>query len=159
MDEGATCTNRAPDLSLSDRVRRVATNDDKMLSDQALTQLCKAVLLPRCRLIVGARLSRHRDYVDDVVQDVIVRLVQRLQQIRAAREPASVQDAKAWVAGAALRACSDFLRKQHPLRTHLAHACAIDVVNPQQCVCGEDRTVAWCVAGTSAAPCPNYPKR
>jgi DNA-directed RNA polymerase specialized sigma24 family protein len=91
-------------------------------SEQALAQLCTEVLFPECRIVVRARLWRHREDVEDVTQDVVLRLVRRLRQIRVDADHSPIRDVAEWAMGAASKACSDFLRKEHPLRTHLANA-------------------------------------
>jgi DNA-directed RNA polymerase specialized sigma24 family protein len=91
-------------------------------AERTLTQLCVEVLLPSCRLIVRARLWRHRDDVEDVIQEVVTRLVARVRAVRASGDHSSIRGVGEWAMGAASRACSDFLRKEHPLRTHLSNA-------------------------------------
>jgi hypothetical protein len=87
----------------------------------ALARLCSEVLLPRCRLVVRARLWRHREEVEDVTHDVVTRLIRSIQQMRGGDDVSRVRCVTDWAAGAATKACSAFLRKEHPLRTHFAN--------------------------------------
>lgn len=89
-------------------------------SEEALTLCCSEVLLPICQRVVRSRLWRHDEDVQDVVHDVLVRLIRRLREVRTSGDASSLRDATLWAMGAASKACSDFLRKEHPVRTHLA---------------------------------------
>jgi DNA-directed RNA polymerase specialized sigma24 family protein len=91
-------------------------------SAEALAILCERVLRPACRVVARGRLGRYRDYVEDVTQDALARIVSRLQTIRADGNASLIKNVTAWTMGAASSVCSDFLRKEHPLRTHLANA-------------------------------------
>jgi hypothetical protein len=103
-----------------ERLREYLTAADER-SDATLAVLYSEVLLPRCRLVVRARLARHIDDVDDVTHEVVLRLIRRLQEMRAVGDVDGVRSVTEWAAGAATKACSAFLRKEHPLRTHLAN--------------------------------------
>ena len=87
-----------------------------------LAEFCTEVLLPMCRLVVRARLWRYREYEEDITQEVVMGLVRRLGQIRLAADHSSIRGTAEWAMRAASNACSGFLRKEHPLRTHLANA-------------------------------------
>ena len=105
----------------NDLLRRYfyASDDD---AEQILNEFYLKVLLPLCQRVVRARLPRHRDDVEDVTQDTVLRLVARVKQVRASGDHSSIRDVAKWAMGAASKACSDFLRTKHLLRTHLANA-------------------------------------
>jgi len=92
---------------------------DKLILEQAAPSVIQ-VLRYKLKFYIGkgGRSSANPD-AEDLYQDVITKLVKRLNEVHILGENAGIKDFRQYVTRVAVNACNDHLRSKYPLRTQL----------------------------------------
>lgn len=92
---------------------------EELVLDEA-TPIVKKTMSYRLRFCFGRSVdSLRQPDAEDLLQDVLTKLLRRLEVLRARRDPIGIRDFRQYVVRVAANACNDYLRQKFPARARL----------------------------------------
>ncbi|MFN0083909.1 MAG: hypothetical protein ACKVX9_00840 [Blastocatellia bacterium] len=116
---------------------------------RALSELIDRSIDPRVRGIVEYKLRfsagrfDERDETPDLQHEILLQLIARLAELRAAPDRSPIRNLSAYVAVAAYRACHDYLRRKYPARHSLKQRLRYALAHRAELACWEAEAEQW----------------
>ena len=118
FNQGAAC---------DELLRSYISAADEAEAQRQISPIIKQHAEPVVRIVVSYKLklsfasANGSPDADDIVSEVTLILIERLQELRKNPLASPIRDFKAFVAALTYRACSDYLRRKHPQRLGLTN--------------------------------------